>query len=96
MNACSGPNYSNARPAWREDSRFRGRLSPVYVKKPDGAEAPSGFTLPPPGRGIRHPVPDAYCSSDMTIEDMLLDCFSMEVPACISICLAVMLALSVA
>ena len=37
---------------------------------------------------------DAYCISDMTICDMLLLCLSIEVLACISICLDVMLAVS--
>jgi len=37
-----------------------------------------------------------YCSSDMTIEDMLLVCFSIAVPACISIWFDVMLYDSVA
>ena len=37
-----------------------------------------------------------YCSSDMTIDDMLFDCFSMAVPACSSIWLEVMFDDSVA
>jgi len=36
----------------------------------------------------------AYCISDITICDMLLLCLSIEVLACISICLEVMLAVS--
>ena len=37
-----------------------------------------------------------YCSNDMTIEDMLLVCFSMAVPACINIWFEVMFDDSVA
>src|SRR3954469_1302499 len=37
-----------------------------------------------------------YCSSDMTIEDMLLVCFSIAVPACSSIWFEVMFDDSVA
>lgn len=42
-----------------------------------------------PGRATAKP---AYCSRDSASCDMLLDCLSMLVLACISICLVVMLA----
>ena len=40
------------------------------------------------------PRGEGYCISDMTSWDMLELCLSIEVPACMSICLEVMLAVS--
>ncbi len=42
------------------------------------------------------PERKGYCISDITSCDMLLLCLSIEVPACINICLVVMLAVSLA
>ena len=44
-----------------------------------------------PHRQVRH-----YCSRLETMLDMLLDCFSMVMPVCISTCCLVMLDASVA
>lgn len=65
----------------------RSRVRPFSL-----AWRPCHQALPPPAGW----VPEAYCISDRTSCDMLLLCFSIEVLACSSICLEVMLAVSVA
>ncbi|GLS93805.1 hypothetical protein GCM10007918_10960 [Piscinibacter gummiphilus] len=69
------------------DAPEEGTLSIAIVGDP-GVEEGRGRPEPP---GVQR-----YWISDMTSCDMLLDCLSIEVPACISICLEVMLAVSVA
>lgn len=53
-----------------------------------------GFATLPPSYVL--PIPAPYCISDMASWPMVPLCFSMPVPACISICLVVIDAVSAA
>ena len=68
---------------------------PYASQAPPGAHKKSQTAVWLGDAGRKRPGSD-YCSKDMTIEDMLLLCFSIAVPACSSICDEVMFELSVA
>lgn len=61
------------------------------MKRP--GQGPVSSSMPPRRGAAAHAH---YCSSDMTMPDMLLAYFSIEVLACISFCLVVMLEVSLA